>query len=99
MARVAGGRREVAMARRELSSHGLPKAAEDAGERAGGVWSREHWRLEQRLRGVLRGRQRLVTFVIQMGGDGPAKIKMGNAENIMGPGLEDIGPESMLTEQ
>jgi hypothetical protein len=57
-----------------------------------GVWSRE-----QRLRGVLRGRQRLVTFVIQMGGDGPAKIKMGNAENIMGPRLKDIGPEFMLT--
>lgn len=48
---------------------------------------------------MLRGRQRLVTFVIRMGGDGPEKIKMGNAENIMGPGLEDIGPESMLTEQ
>lgn len=57
------------------------------------------WSREQRLRGVLRGRQRLVTFVIRMGGDGPEKIKMGNAENIMGPGLEDIGPESMLTEQ
>jgi hypothetical protein len=74
------------MARKALSSHGCPPrgTGETVRHTEARVWSRE-----QRLRGVLRGRQQLVAFVIQMN-DGPTKIIV----YILGLGIKDIGPDS-----